>query len=306
MLGVLAIVMFQMVAGHSFAAGFDCTRAVTPMEKRICASLALSDADSDLAAAYAAAMAVAVNAQSLRREQARWLAQELGRADTDAFLLQAIQARSASLRAMAARIRAIRTPILRADADSMCVRLDDDLPGVCKVQDSGSVAGAPGPALVYQLQVYDDAGRRSGAAVVVLAATGTDQVVPVVWAQGGSTQFGAPGIVTNPAGPFLLLPGHSLGTGDYSAEALYAWRDGTWREVDIESWVEALGQRLPKGLGAWKGIYPDWLSMTARTDLWQDQDANCCPTGGSAEIALRLNGLRVAIAGLRVTREMPH
>ena len=79
-----------------------------------------------------------------------------------------------------------------------------------------------------------------------------------------------------------------------------------WRDVDTTSWLATLQQRLPNGLGAWKGIFPDYKAMTATTPLWRESDGNCCPTSGKeAVIALGWAGDRITFASVRLRRAKP-
>jgi hypothetical protein len=60
----------------------------------------------------------------------------------------------------------------------------------------------------------------------------------------------------------------------------------------MEDWL--VGVELPEGLEIWKGVAFDfsnpWSGYVARTSLWRSDDGNCCPTGGSAEIGLEIEG----------------
>jgi uncharacterized protein len=58
----------------SFAAGFDCAKAATRVERAICASPDLSVLDGNLASAYAEALVVIKDGSKLRAEQRTWLA----------------------------------------------------------------------------------------------------------------------------------------------------------------------------------------------------------------------------------------
>ncbi|HTH73139.1 MAG TPA: lysozyme inhibitor LprI family protein [Trinickia sp.] len=57
----------------SRAASFDCAKAASPTEKTICATPALSRLDSDLAAAWKAAIAQSHDAAALKNAQRQWL-----------------------------------------------------------------------------------------------------------------------------------------------------------------------------------------------------------------------------------------
>jgi uncharacterized protein YecT (DUF1311 family) len=58
----------------SFAAGFDCAKAATRVERTICTSPDLSVLDGDLASAYSEAFAATKDISKLRAEQRAWLA----------------------------------------------------------------------------------------------------------------------------------------------------------------------------------------------------------------------------------------
>jgi hypothetical protein len=98
----------------------------------------------------------------------------------------------------------------------------------------------------------------------------------------------------------LHIAGYMPGTGAGNADRLYQWgdlghavyREG-WKPIDMDSWLDTIGDKLPAGLGIWKGVdysFADLWSGTlvARTWLWRDDDANCCPSGGQAEISLAI------------------
>lgn len=59
------------------AASFDCDKASTHVEKLICSNPDLSQLDSDLGAAYKAAMNKAVNKDNIKQEQRHWLKTKL-------------------------------------------------------------------------------------------------------------------------------------------------------------------------------------------------------------------------------------
>ncbi len=87
------------------AAGFDCQKATTKLEKTICADNKLSAADTELTQLYVAArtsLAQKAARQSLKEEQKAWLAKRTKDCkENDAFcLLKLYEERIASLKAM--------------------------------------------------------------------------------------------------------------------------------------------------------------------------------------------------------------
>lgn len=92
----------------------------------------------------------------------------------------------------------------------------------------------------------------------------------------------------------LYQPGYGPGTGVANTDRLYQ-RDvdsGDFIPVDMSQWLDTIADQLPEGLSIWKGVSYDfsspWTGYVARTSLWKDDDANCCPSGGSATITLEI------------------
>ncbi len=78
------------------------------------------------------------------------------------------------------------------------------------------------------------------------------------------------------------------GTGSGNASEYFSWQDHKWVPIESESWQQELRTKIPAGLQIWRGIWPDFGTMTAETGLYKPTDANCCPTGGRAKIDLAL------------------
>jgi hypothetical protein len=102
----------------------------------------------------------------------------------------------------------------------------------------------------------------------------------------------------------LHIPASEDGTGNFNREILYVWAQDGWRDVDVTSWLDQLGDYLPKGLGVQKGVYPDYAKMTAETPLWHDDDGGNCPNGGIARIDLQWRGDRIAIRRVRLRKSV--
>ena len=283
------------------AASFDCSAASGRIERMICADAALSLADSALGTGFAAALAASPHPQAVRAEQRQWIAASRDKAASPNALLAAYQSRTEELRQQGAGWQAIRQSVATA-APGTCLKLISDEGAACTVTEAGKIAGAPDPTLRYRLQTWHDGDTTTGTGVIVLAGEGADTRA-VTWSADVDTYYEAPAILPTPRGTLLTLPGHISGTGNFSAETLFLWRDGSWREIDTSSWIDQLVARLPKGVGAWKGIYPDWRTMTARTALWRDGDANCCPHAGSATVTLRLDHERIVLVSLLVSSQ---
>lgn len=79
------------------AAGFDCSKAMSWVEKRICADPALSKLDGTLAATYRKALRKTADANALRASQRTWLTQRRDACSTDACLSEVYRDRPQQL-----------------------------------------------------------------------------------------------------------------------------------------------------------------------------------------------------------------
>lgn len=95
----------------------------------------------------------------------------------------------------------------------------------------------------------------------------------------------------------LWVAGRMSGTGEGNADMLFQKRGREWVEVEMESWRDDLTKRLPDQLGVWKGVEFDFLgtAMGADAQLWKPEDANCCPTGGRANLGFVIDGERLRL-----------
>jgi uncharacterized protein len=78
------ILNFTVVASCSLpvqAAGFDCTKASSGMERRICANNELSELDQQLNNEYKAALRAAKSPSELRQSQIEWIEKQRSRCD---------------------------------------------------------------------------------------------------------------------------------------------------------------------------------------------------------------------------------
>lgn len=162
----------------------------------------------------------------------------------------------------------------------------------CNVTSSGFIKITEGPSLAFQIQDGYSEDTGTGAGVVIYEQTGDKW--NLLTKDFFGVQYTLPRIIE---GERILLhvPGLTAGTGAYNADILFEYVEATdgqaskWQKVDIENWRTSIEDFLPKGLGVWKGVAFDFGSWfegdyMARTPLWQEDDANCCATGGSAII----------------------
>lgn len=301
-----------LLATSAWGASFDCARATQPVERAICGDAETSALDERLAAVFRRALATPWG-ETVRDEQRAWLRGQRNAAAADpARLRDAYRRRIAALEAsVALAADPALSGLTEARIGAACVPLppDPESPegGTCRVRETGALGTLEGRRLVFAVYAFPDPQQPDS---VMLAAVAT-----LVFAQApdgryallfadrrGTVGCGTPRLIQGAPGAMLHLQCHQYGTGNFNAESVYAWRDGAWRSLDIESWTRELARRLPEGLEVWKGIFPDYARLTARTPLWRPGDGNCCPTGGRADIALAWRGERLVLRDLRVTR----
>ena len=288
-------------AGPAGAASFDCAKTTTAVEETICEDPALSKADERLAEAYVSAMSVTLAPGALETEQSQWLSQRNKLIGADPLRL-AYKSRIEELTETADKWRKVPREISAERAEKTCVLPPDPPDGSCRVESFGSIDAASDEALRYQIQAYRDGDLWSAGGVAIFRAT-SGHLTPLVLAAVDSAHFSAPRFAQS--GRVLVIPGHLEGTGNFNAGLVYLLEGGQLHAVDTESWLEELRHRLPKGMGAWKGIYPDYNAFTAETPLWKDGDGNCCPTAGRAFIRLELKNRRLATVDVQIKHGDP-
>jgi uncharacterized protein len=287
----------------SRAASFDCAKAATPVEKMVCGDSALSKADEALAQAYAAALAATLDTHTLRTDQVEWIGRR-NKLTTVVRLLESYQHRIEDLTTQAGAWRQVPREVVTTSAKTSCLELPHALVGdlTCKVDAFDAVDRAIDATLFYQIQTYHDADMWSGSGVVVFKAIGgkPGSLTPLTVVFDDTSHYEAPYLNGAATPHWLLIPGHVDGTGNFNAEAMYLYDNDRLEDVDTLSWQTDLGHRLPKGMAVWKGVYPNYDTMTAETPIWKDGDGNCCPTGGRAFVTLSLIGHRLKLTHVAI------
>lgn len=174
-------------------------------------------------------------------------------------------------------------------------------------KDGGDDTGAP--MLAWQTQTgFTDTDGTLGGFVVLTHKDGAWSVLDSGF---DGYRFEPPRIGMD--GALLHFPGYSGGTGAYNVDRLYLFGDTgaavyreDWQQIDIETWRDSIGDKLPKGLEIWKGVdfdFADWFygEMNARTPLWKPDDGNCCPTGGEAIIHFEIDEAEHILVATGVT-----
>jgi hypothetical protein len=173
----------------------------------------------------------------------------------------------------------------------------------CRLAKFGSIGTIDGHAFDFARYSFTtESGGSMGGRVLIFERAGTEQLRILFVPENIGGPFSDPKLTTLPRGKLLLIPGFDTGTGNFNRERLYVWRKTAWRLADTTSWLDTLGKRLPKGLSAQKGIYPDYVRMTASTPLWRSRDGNASPSGGNASIRLAWQGDKIVLQSVSVRR----
>jgi uncharacterized protein len=279
------------------AASFDCAKAATAVENAICADPALSLADEQMAQAYSKAMAATLAPRALRADQIRWLAERDAGHSLDG-LGESYARRIAELSKEASQWQSLRREVGEPAARQTCVVPPGSTDSPCTVDAFADVVGS-GNEFAFQLQSYHDGQLRTGGGAVVFHRRGA-LLAPVIATADDGVRFYPPIVVSSPAGRLLEVRGTMEGTGVINAGSLYLMDGEKLAEIDTDSWLSNLAKHLPKGWGAWKGIYPNYAKLTASTPLWKNGDGNCCPSAGRATLKLGINNGRLMIVDLNV------
>lgn len=68
------------------------------------------------------------------------------------------------------------------------------------------------------------------------------------------------------------------------ANKYYLWRTDHWQAMAPHDWQHDLATKLPAGKSLRQPVWPDLESMSAQAKLFLEKDADCCPTGGLANV----------------------
>ena len=163
----------------------------------------------------------------------------------------------------------------------------------CTIVAAGYVAPRDTPRLAYQIQAGVDEYDGTAGGVVVFAEV--DGAWQLLGSDFSGVWYRLPRL-SEADQTLFHIPGVTAGTGSFNADVLFEFAadEKAWRRVDMETWWDGITEKLPKGLEIWKGVSYDfgeayWGEYVARTSLWKSDDANCCPTGGSAVIHFALD-----------------
>lgn len=280
------------------------------LAQRVCADAELAKLDAQLVATEKRVEAVtarratwAVRARQFREDLATQTDGDDKPLGRDA-LIEQIQSRIAELENEIVRAKGIAA-VRDANAvatGSKC--LSAWLSMNCTVPMSGVLRDADGTKIVWQFQSGASETDGGGMGVLLWDASKPGAPKLIGWTFEG-VMMEAPRY--NPESKLLWVPGRMVGTGDHNADILYQKRGDRWVEIDMGGWNAALEGRLPKGLGVWHGVDYSFMgdAMGAETDLWKDSDANCCATGGRANLEFVIEADALKLTGISAQTEGP-
>jgi hypothetical protein len=197
------------------------------------------------------------------------------------------------------------SPLMTAPgAPATCLPMPDDRDAgeSCTIAEFGDVGAVDNHRFNFAVYQYQNPSNsvlnRTRVVVFEAPAPGTVHAVAATESDPAVT-YDKPRLLRSSGRVLLHIPGSESGTGNFNRERLFVWRDGQWGDVDTTGWLDELARRLPKGYGAWKGIYPDYVRMTASTPLWREGDGNACGSGGRADLVLGWQADRIVLRGIQ-------
>jgi hypothetical protein len=85
------------------------------------------------------------------------------------------------------------------------------------------------------------------------------------------------------------------GSGAYCYEAYFQFGEDGAVQIDFSLLASAATSVLPSGTTIRKGSGLDLESLSYRSPVWKQDDAECCPTGGTLSVRFRVQGGRVVV-----------
>lgn len=176
----------------------------------------------------------------------------------------------------------------------------------CAVSMTGTIGSVDGQAYDYALYMLDKNADKGLSIFTHEAAGKQGKLLLDRFDEEGVVLFYMkPDMANHSFGTLLHVPIGEYGTGSFNESEYYLWSEKQkgWKLLDSTSWVDDLGKQLPAGLEIWKGVWPDIKTMTATTGLWRRDDANCCPSGGTAAVTLAVKDGRLVIKSLEIRKD---
>ncbi|MBS7791331.1 hypothetical protein KTR66_15110 [Roseococcus sp. SDR] len=289
-----------------------CAVPPGPLQATLCQDDVLRALDARLRALEPEVAAAELRRATVTQRARDWHAALAAEAPDRAALRDAYAARIAALEEVLRQARALRRIEQRRGADGRLVAapggtiprpatLEQRCLGAalrdCRVTGAGVALAEDGRTRVlWQIQEgFTEAdGVRSG---IVLLAEVAGGVRLLGWSFEGHG-YEAPRILPAEGGALLHVRGRAGGMGRANGDLLFRNGPRGWEEIETESWRAALPGRLPAGLELRQAVTYDFEQMAAEATLARPEDANCCPSGGSAQLDFRIEGTGLVLAGV--------
>ena len=114
-----------------------------------------------------------------------------------------------------------------------------------------------------------------------------------------STAYDDPMTVNTGHGVIMMLAKH---IGSVTRSTYYYWQANQWLPIETQVWQRQLPQYLPKNVVLRAKPSLDIGTMSASAKLYRVSDANCCPSGGVAEVNLILSQGKFAVKSVEITK----
>ncbi|QWV95286.1 hypothetical protein KP004_08975 [Geomonas oryzisoli] len=312
----LFVFLLLITPWEALAAGFDCTKAGTKLEKLICKDLELSAADDRVSLLFKEALKKSTDRDMLLQTQREWLKRR------NAFI-----DREALLKIYNDRVIELQEPVwvpvrsVTSTCPQFLKRNDIDDISKCQVSESGRIGTEGNKTYLYTLYCIVPAesgetgnctpdsyyGKRG---LSVYVQDGPSQPLKLFLDRGSSDiglrEYEKPELLRNQFGKILYVPIRLDGTGNFNESDYYIWDEGAkrWSYLDSNRWLDDLEKYLPRGTHVLSGVWPDLKSMTAEVLLYRKNDPNCCPSGGTAFVTLSIEKGRFNIRSVKVTKDV--
>ncbi|QDX25840.1 hypothetical protein FPZ54_07255 [Sphingomonas suaedae] len=278
-------------------------RCLDTYSARVCDTASLAPLRAELAHKFAAVLMAGNRTatwEARRKAALREIAQARdyeGKPLSDVELAQRFRDQIADLDKALAQTQSVRemvkTPSARGET-CMATWLDQR----CRVTSSGILWSKTGQSIYWQMMDGASSEDGVGAGIVLWAGSGFGTAKLIGWSFDGV--FFEPPRLTQDG--MIWVPGRVMGTGNGNADLLFEWDEASksWQDIELESWRDSLGSKLPKGFGIWKGVDYDFEGLGAASKLWRESDANCCPSGGDALLDFAIRDRKLILTDVRV------
>lgn len=115
----------------------------------------------------------------------------------------------------------------------------------------------------------------------------------------GATEYDDPMVVISENESIMSISARSA--AGVEAKHYYLWRTDHWVVINTEDWLRGLSAYLPEGASIRGVAWPDLETMSAQVSLFRTGDADCCPSGGKANVEFGLVKEAFAVKQVKVS-----